>query len=72
MEHWGSRCSFGFSEMAYVAIPVRSGLKSQVDEVQHQRQARSPVMSKDVILYLAGKYSENVAQYMSVEYTGQT
>jgi homoaconitase/3-isopropylmalate dehydratase large subunit len=30
------------------------------------------VMSKDVILYLAGKYSENVAQYMSVEYTGQT
>jgi len=63
----------GFSEMAYVAttgtlwFKVPKSIKFHINGMLAQR-----VMSKDVILYLAGKYSENVAQYMSVEYTGPT
>jgi homoaconitase/3-isopropylmalate dehydratase large subunit len=30
------------------------------------------VMSKDVILYIAGKYGTDVAQYKAIEFTGQT
>jgi 3-isopropylmalate/(R)-2-methylmalate dehydratase large subunit len=65
--------SLGFSEMAYVAttgtlwFKVPKSMKFNIKGKLARR-----VMSKDVILYLAGKYSENVAQYMSVEYTGQT
>ena len=65
--------SLGFSEMAYVAttgtlwFKVPKSMKFNVNGKLARR-----VMSKDVILYLAGKYSENVAQYMSVEYAGQT
>ena len=65
--------SLGFSEMAYVAttgtlwFKVPKSMKFNINGKLARR-----VMSKDVILYLAGKYSENVAQYMSVEYTGQT
>jgi homoaconitase/3-isopropylmalate dehydratase large subunit len=59
--------------MAYVAttgtlwFKVPKSMKFNVNGKLARR-----VMSKDVILYLAGKYSENVAQYMSVEYNGQT
>lgn len=65
--------ALGFSEMAYAAatgtlwFKVPKSMKFNINGKLARR-----VMSKDVILYLAGKYSENVAQYMSVEYTGQT
>ena len=65
--------SLGFSEMAYVAttgtlwFKVPKSMKFTINGKLAPR-----VMSKDVILYLAGKYSENAAQYMSVEYVGQT
>jgi homoaconitate hydratase family protein len=65
--------SLGFSEMAYAAatgslwFKVPKSMKFNINGRLAPR-----VMSKDVILYLAGKYSENVAQYLSVEYTGQT
>ena len=65
--------SLGFSEMAYVAatgtlwFKVPKSMKFNINGKLAPR-----VMSKDVILYLAGKYSENVAQYRSVEHTGQT
>jgi 3-isopropylmalate/(R)-2-methylmalate dehydratase large subunit len=65
--------ALGFSEMAYVAatgtlwFKVPKSMKFNVNGTLAPR-----VTSKDVILYLAGKYTENVAQYMSVEYTGQT
>ena len=65
--------SLGFSEMAYVA--TTGTLWFKVPKSMHfniNGKLARRVMSKDVILYLAGKYSENVAQYMSVEYTGQT
>jgi len=65
--------SLGFSEMAYAAttgtlwfkVPrsMKFILKGKLDHM---------VMSKDVVLYLAGKYSKNVAQYLSVEYAGST
>jgi 3-isopropylmalate/(R)-2-methylmalate dehydratase large subunit len=65
--------SLGFSEMAYVAttgmlwFKVPKSMKFNINGKLAPR-----VMSKDVILHLAGKYTVNVAQYMSVEYYGQT
>ena len=65
--------SLGFSEMAFVAttgtlwFKIPKSMKFNINGKLAHR-----VMSKDIILYLAGKYSVNVAQYMSVEYTGQT
>jgi homoaconitate hydratase family protein len=65
--------SLGFSEMAYAAATGTLWFKVPKSMKFNINGRLSPrVMSKDVILYLAGKYSENVAQYMSVEYTGQT
>jgi 3-isopropylmalate/(R)-2-methylmalate dehydratase large subunit len=65
--------SLGFSEMAYAAtfgklwfkVPktIRFTLNGKLNE---------RVSAKDVIIWLAGKYSVNAAQYMSVEYYGQT
>jgi 3-isopropylmalate/(R)-2-methylmalate dehydratase large subunit len=65
--------SLGFSEMAYVAttgtlwFKVPKSIKFNIEG-----QLAPKVMSKDVILFLAGKYTVNIAQYMSVEYYGQT
>jgi 3-isopropylmalate/(R)-2-methylmalate dehydratase large subunit len=65
--------SLGFSEMAYAA--TTGTLWFKVPKSMHfniNGNLARRVMSKDIILYLAGKYSENAAQYMAVEYAGQT
>jgi 3-isopropylmalate/(R)-2-methylmalate dehydratase large subunit len=61
----------GASEMAYV---MQTGeLWFMVPEtIKFEITGRLPdcVYSKDVILYIAGKYSTEVAQYKSIEWTG--
>lgn len=64
-------CGIGFSEMAYamatgtlwfrVPETIRFVLKGKLDY---------PVVSKDLILFIAGKFSAEVAQYKAVEFTG--
>lgn len=61
----------GFSEMAYVLgtgelwFRVPETIKFELSGVL------SPlVMSKDIILYIAGKYTAEIAQYKAIEFTG--
>ncbi len=61
----------GFSEMAYVL--TTGTLWFKVPETIRFHMAgklQAGVMSKDVILHIAGKYSTEVAQYKSVEFSG--
>jgi 3-isopropylmalate/(R)-2-methylmalate dehydratase large subunit len=63
----------GVSEMAYVLatgdlwMRVPSTIKFVITGALPDR-----VMSKDVILYIAGKYTTEVAQYKAVEFVGPT
>jgi len=64
--------SLGFSEMAYVAANGKLWFKvPKTMKFTLNGRLAPRVTAKDVILYLAGKYSVNVAQYMSVEYYGE-
>ncbi len=61
----------GYSEMAYVLATGK--LWFRVPETLQFRMEGSlsrGVMSKDLLLYIAGRYSAEVAQYKAVEFTG--
>ncbi|MGB9699588.1 MAG: 3-isopropylmalate dehydratase large subunit [Thermodesulfobacteriota bacterium] len=61
----------GYSEMAYVLATGK--LWFLVPEtIQFQMEGKLPlgVMSKDLLLYIAGQYSTEVAQYKAIEFTG--
>lgn len=61
----------GFSEMAYVLTTGKLWFKVPETIKLFIWGTLSPrVMSKDIILYIAGKYSTSVAQYKSVEFLG--
>jgi homoaconitate hydratase family protein len=61
----------GISEMAYVLTTGTLWFKVPQTIKFHMVGKLEPgVMSKDLILYIAGKYSAEVAQYKSVEFTG--
>ena len=62
----------GTSEMAYVLTTGQ--LWFEVPETINFYLAgvlKPGIMSKDIILHIAGKYSTEVAQYKSIEFTGQ-
>ena len=64
--------AIGFSEMAYVLttgtlwFKVPETIKFNIGGILPSR-----VMSKDIILHIASKYSVNIAQYKAVEFSGQ-
>ncbi len=64
--------SFGFTEIAFIFatgkiwFKVPSTLKFNLSGTLSDR-----IMSKDVILHIAGKYGMNVANYKSVEFGGE-
>ena len=61
----------GISEMAYVLTTGTLWFKvPETIKFHLLGKLQSAVMSKDLILYIAGKYSTEVAQYKSVEFTG--
>lgn len=63
----------GYSEMAYVLATGK--LWFLVPEtIQFRLEGDLPkgVMSKDLLLYIAGLYSAEVAQYKAIEFTGST
>lgn len=63
----------GYSEMAYVLATGK--LWFLVPEtIQFEMEGELPlgVMSKDLLLYIAGQYSTEVAQYKAIEFSGST
>lgn len=63
----------GYSEMAYVLATGK--LWFLVPEtIQFRLEGDLPrgVMSKDLLLYIAGQFSTEVAQYKAIEFTGST
>jgi homoaconitate hydratase family protein len=63
----------GHSEMAYVLATGRLWFKVP-ETIKFKIRGLLPprVTSKDIILFIAGKYSVDVAQYRSVEFDGET
>jgi homoaconitate hydratase family protein len=61
----------GFSEMAYVFATGQLWFKVP-PTIRFHFTGKLPnyVMSKDIILFIAGKYSAEVAQYKAVEFSG--
>jgi 3-isopropylmalate/(R)-2-methylmalate dehydratase large subunit len=61
----------GFSEMAYVLATGKLWFKVP-ETIKFHLKGRFPdfVSSKDLLLYIAGKYSSEAAQYRSVEFSG--
>jgi len=61
----------GYSEMAYVLTTGKLWFKIP-ETIKFILVGKLPrrVMSKDIILYIAGKYSASVAQYKAVEFSG--
>jgi len=63
----------GFSEMAYVLTTGELWFRvPETIKFEISGELSPLVMSKDVILYIAGKYTAEVAQYKSIEFTGPT
>jgi len=61
----------GSSEVAYVMTTGRLWFKvPETIKFILTGSLPSQVMSKDIILYIAGKYSASVAQYRAIEFTG--
>lgn len=61
----------GFTEMAYVLARGESWFRVPETILFEMNGTPSPmVMSKDVILFMAGKYTTEVAQYKSIEFVG--
>jgi 3-isopropylmalate/(R)-2-methylmalate dehydratase large subunit len=61
----------GTSEMAYVLTTGKLWFKVPETIKFYMSGSLQPrVMSKDIILYIAGKYSSSVAQYKAVEFSG--
>lgn len=64
-------CGIGSSEMAYVLATGTLWLRvPETIRFILTGDLRYPVMSKDVILKIAGDYSSEIAQYKSVEFAG--
>ncbi len=63
----------GYSEMAYVLTTGKLWFKVP-ETIKFVLSGKMPagVMSKDVILYIASKYSSSVAQYKAIEFAGET
>jgi 3-isopropylmalate/(R)-2-methylmalate dehydratase large subunit len=61
----------GFTEMAYVFATGKLWFKVP-ETIRFYLQGKRPemVMSKDILLHIAGKYSVEAAQYKSVEFVG--
>jgi len=63
----------GFSEMAYVLATGELWFRvPETIRFEISGELSPLVMSKDVILYIAGTYTAEVAQYRSIEFTGPT
>lgn len=61
----------GFSEMAYVFATGELWFRvPETIKIAMEGDLAPMVMSKDILLYLAGKYSTEVAQYKAIEFTG--
>lgn len=61
----------GFSEMAYILTTGELWFKvPETIKFNLVGNLQPRVMSKDIILHIAGKYSTEVAQYKSVEFSG--
>lgn len=63
----------GYSEMAYVLATGKLWFRVP-ETIGFQMEGDLPrgVMSKDLLLYMAGKYSAEVAQYKAIEFRGST
>ncbi len=64
-------CGIGFSEMAYAM--ATGNLWFKVPETIRfvlNGELTHPLSSKDLILFIAGKYTAEIAQYKSVEFAG--
>ena len=63
----------GYSEMAYVLATGKLWFRVP-ETLRFQMDGALPkgVMSKDLLLYIAGRYSAEVAQYKAIEFTGST
>lgn len=63
----------GYSEMAYVMATGKLWFRVP-ETLQFRMEGNLPlgVMSKDLLLYIAGQYSAEVAQYKAIEFTGST
>jgi 3-isopropylmalate/(R)-2-methylmalate dehydratase large subunit len=63
----------GYSEMAYVLATGKLWFRVP-ETIKFQIEGELPpaVMSKDLLLYLAGQYSAEVAEYKAIEFTGST
>jgi homoaconitate hydratase family protein len=61
----------GFTEMAYVLAKGESWFRvPETIRFEMKGQLSPMVMSKDIILFIAGKYTTEVAQYKSIEFVG--
>ncbi len=63
----------GYSEMAYVLATGKLWFRVP-ETIQFQMEGDLPkgVMSKDLLLCIAGRYSAEVAQYKAIEFAGST
>ena len=63
----------GASEMAYVVVTGELWMRvPSTIKIVIKGKLPDRVMSKDIILYIAGKYTTEVAQYKAVEFKGPT
>ncbi len=63
----------GYSEMAYVLATGKLWFRvPETIKIEMEGDLAPMVMSKDILLYLAGQYSTEVAQYKAIEFTGPT
>jgi 3-isopropylmalate/(R)-2-methylmalate dehydratase large subunit len=63
----------GYSEMAYVLATGKLWFRvPETIQFKMEGDLAPGVMSKDLLLYIAGCYSAEVAQYKAIEFTGST
>jgi 3-isopropylmalate/(R)-2-methylmalate dehydratase large subunit len=63
----------GYSEMAYVLATGKLWFRvPETLRLQMDGEPPKGVMSKDLLLHIAGQYSAEVAQYKAIEFTGST
>jgi 3-isopropylmalate/(R)-2-methylmalate dehydratase large subunit len=61
----------GYSEMAYVLATGELWFRvPETIRIKMEGNLSPAVMSKDLILYISGKYSTEIAQYKSIEFSG--
>jgi len=63
----------GYSEMAYVLATGKLWFRvPETIQFRMEGELSRGVMSKDLLLHLAGQFSSEVAQYKAIEFTGAT